>query len=127
MKDRVDQALKLSREIMKLEQRERHIREKREQKRQELAQLLAGGSLPQPERPEYRPGTLTSKIITLLEAKYPETLTTEAIAGTLQSDTPSVRSTLSRLKSQHHVDSPNRGEYRAVVHDENPEKGGEQN
>jgi hypothetical protein len=126
MKDRVDQALKLSREIMKLEQRERHIREKREQKRQELAHLLAGGALPPPDRPDYRPGTLTSKIITLLESKYPQTLTTDAIATTLETATPIVRSTLSRLKSQHHVDSPSRGEYRAVVHDEHQE-GGAQN
>src|SRR5204862_2941040 len=119
--DRVDQALKLSREIMKLEQRERHIREQREQKRQELAQLLTGEALAPAPRPEYRPGTLTSKIITLLEAKYPEALTTEIIANTLQTDTPTVRSTLSRLKSQHHVDSPSRGEYRAVVHDDKAE------
>jgi hypothetical protein len=43
-------------------------------------------------------------------------MTTESIASTLQSDTPAIRSTLSRLKSQHHVESPSRGEYRALHH-----------
>lgn len=122
MKELVDQALKLSREIMKLEQQERHLREKREQKRAELARLLSGGELPA-QKQEYRPGSLTSKIIGLLQARYPEALSAEAIASALQTDPATVRSPLSRLKAQHHVESPSRGEYRAVLHEET--KGGE--
>lgn len=130
MKDRVDQVLKLSREILKLEQQERGIRARRDEKRAEMARLLAGENLPS-ERPDYRAGSLTSKIVHLLSTTYPAILTAEMIANSLQTDTPTVRSTLSRLKTAHQVESPNRGEYRAVIHDEqeNPAagEGGEQN
>ncbi len=123
MKDRVDQALKLSREIMKLEQQERSIRARRDEKRTELAKLLAGESIGPPPKPEYRPGSLTSKIMQLLSTRYPESLTTEAIANALETDPPSVRSTLSRLRSAHQIESPSRGEYRAIQHEENSEGG----
>lgn len=129
MKDRVDQVLKLSREILKLEQQERSIRARRDEKRAEMAKLLAGENLPLP-RPDYRAGSLTSKIVHLLATTYPAILTAEAIASTLETDTPTVRSTLSRLKTAHQVESPNRGEYRAVIHDDEKPvtgEGGEQN
>jgi hypothetical protein len=130
MKDRVDQVLKLSREILKLEQQERSIRARRDEKRAEMARLLAGENLPPLPPPEYRAGSLTSKIVHLLSTKYPAILTAEMIASTLDTDTPTVRSTLSRLKTAHQVESPNRGEYRAVIHDEEKPatgEGGDQN
>src|SRR5687768_5227190 len=101
MKDQVDQVLKLSKEIFQLEQQERNLRAKREQKKAELARVLAGESLPTAARPEYRAGTLTSRVVQLLSTRYPECLTAEAIASNLATDTPTVRSTLSRLKTAH--------------------------
>lgn len=127
MKDHVDHVLKLSREILKLEQQERNLRAKRDEKRAELARLLTGENSPPLPQPDFRAGSLTSKVMHLLTTVYPQALSAETIASTLESNTPSVRSTLSRLKTAHQVDSPSRGEYRAIVHDEKPEmEGGEE-
>jgi len=126
MKDQVDQVLKLSKEIFQLERQERSLKAKREQKKTELARLLAGETLPSAARPEYRAGTLTSRIVQLLSGRYPESLTAEAIATSLETDTPTVRSTLSRLKTAHQIESPNRGEYRAMHHDEEKMEGGDE-
>lgn len=126
MNEQVDQVLKLSREILKLERQERSLRHKRDLKKAELARLLAGESAPAARMAEYRPGSMTARIVSLLVSKHPESMTAEAIAQTLGTDVASVRSTLSRLKSADQVESPNRGEYRAVHHDEEKTEGGDE-
>lgn len=123
MKEKVDTVLKLSREILKLERQERTLRHKRDLKKAELARLLAGDTSA-PARTEYRPGTMTAKIVSLLVSKYPDSMTAETIAQTLDTDPASVRSTLSRLKNAEQIESPGRGEYRAVHHDEEKNEGG---
>ena len=123
MKDQVDHVLKLSREILKLERQERNLRHKRDLKKAELARLITGEGTPPVRIAEFRPGSITARVMDLLTTKYPASMTTEEIATTLGTDPGSVRSTLSRLKNADQIESPNRGEYRAVHHDE--EKGGE--
>ncbi|HEY8165466.1 MAG TPA: hypothetical protein VIF83_07930 [Gemmatimonadaceae bacterium] len=126
MKDQVDQVLKLSREILKLERQERGIRHKRDLKKAELARLLAGEGVVPTRVAEFRPGSMTARVAALLLSKYPESMTAEAIANALGTDAPSVRSTLSRLKTADQIESPNRGEYRAVHHEEEKTEGGEE-
>lgn len=117
MKPPVDIVLKLSREIIALEQQERAIKAKRESKKAELASILAGDTPPEP-RADFRPGSAAQRIIDVLNAEYPAALTAEDIAKRTNIETNAVRTSLSRLKSAHQVTSPSRGAYQAINHEE---------
>jgi len=113
----VDQILKLSKEIIALEQQEKRLRALRERKKLELAALANSepGATAQVESPG-RAGTLTVQVMAVLLARAGEQLTVDDIRSQLSgnSDENSVRTALSRLKQSGQVINPERGRYTAA-------------
>ena len=110
-KQAVDAVLKLSKEILRIEEQEKRLRARKEEKKAALSRLLAGEGPADPRSD--RSATLSARVLDFIVQRYPSTVTVDDISSAMGADQNTVRTILSRLKAPGQIENPNRGEYRA--------------